>query len=241
MKQQLLALIGRAYEEKLAFIDMLTPEQRAMVGTPEQWSPKDYLAHMLAWDERAVDNHQAALQGVPLPSYGDTDHANNEIFLAHRDMSWEDTRRKVDAVHQKVTAWLDAQTEDDLTDPARFPWLNNRTLWGRIVGNSVIHPLLHLAELCANYGQRDHATAMQESLVPPLLALSDAPTWHSATLYNLACYYALAGLKDKAIAKLGEAFQVDSSLVEWSKEDADLNSLRDDPAYQALYSQRADA
>jgi hypothetical protein len=180
---------------------------------------------MLAWDERAVDNHQAALQGVPLPSYGDTDDANNEIFLAHRDMSWEDIQRKVDAVHQKVTAWLDAQAEDDLTDPARFAWLNNRTLWGRIVGNSVIHPLLHLAE----------------SLVPPLLALSDAPAWRSATLYNLACYYALAGLKDKAIAKLGEAFQIDSSLVEWSKEDADLNSLRDDPAFQALYSQPADA
>ena len=30
MKQQLLDLIGRAYQEKQAFMDMLTPEQRAL-------------------------------------------------------------------------------------------------------------------------------------------------------------------------------------------------------------------
>jgi hypothetical protein len=241
MKQQILDLIERAYREKQAFMEMLTPEQRAIVGTSEQWSPKDYLAHMIVWEERVVDNHQVALQGVPLPSYGDTDPANDEIFQAHRDMSWEDMQRKVDDVHQKVTAWLQMQNEDDLTDPARFPWSNNRALWGRIVGNSVIHPLLHLAELSAKYGQVDHATDMQESLVPPLLALSDSPRWHSTTLYNLACYYALAGMKEQAIAKLGESFQIDSSLLEWSKEDPDLNTLRDDPAYQALYSQPADA
>jgi hypothetical protein len=241
MKQQLLDLIGRAYQEKQAFMDMLTPEQRALAGTAEQWAPKDYLAHMLAWEERMVDNHEAALHGVAPPSYDDIDQANDEVFQAHRDMSWEDIRRKVDAVHQKLVAWLQAQTEDDLTDPARFPWLTNRTLWGRVVGNSVIHPLLHLAELYANYGQRDHATEMQESLVPSLLALSDAPRWHSTTLYNLACYYSLAGLKDKAIAKLGESFHIDSSLIEWSKEDPDLSALRDDPAYQALYTEPADA
>jgi hypothetical protein len=241
MKEQLFDLIERAYQEKLAFVESLTLEQRAMVGTSEQWSPKDFLAHTLVWEERFVDNHQAALQGVPLPLYGDTDPANDEIFQAHRDMPWEEVRRKVDDVHQKVTAWLQVQTEDDLTDPARFPWANNRALWGRLMGNSVIHPLLHLAELYATYGHVDQATEMQESFVPPLLALSDAPAWRSTTLYNLACYYALAGMKQKAIAQLGEAFQIDSSLVEWSKEDADLNSLRDDPAYQALYSQPADA
>ncbi len=241
MKQQLLDLIGCAYQEKHTFITTLTPEQRAMVGTSEQWSPKDYLAHMITWEERFVDNHQAALQGVTPPSYDDTDRENNEIFQAHRDLSWDDMRRRVDAVNQKVVTWLQAQTEDDLTDRERFPWLNNRTLWGRIVGNSVSHPLLHLAELYAKSGQRDHATEMQEALVPPLLALSDAPAWHSATLYNLACYYSLAGLKEQAIAKLGEALHIDSGLTEWSKEDPDLNALRDDPAYQALYSQPADA
>jgi hypothetical protein len=241
MKQQLLDLIGRAYHEKHGFLDSLSPEQQATMGTSGQWAPKDYIVHMIVWEERLIDNHQAALHGVTPPSYDDFNQENDVIFQAHREMTLDEIRRKVDAIHEKLIAWVQAQNEDDLTDPARFPWLNNRTLWGRIVGNSVIHPLLHLAELYANYGQRDHATEMQESLVPSLLALSDAPRWRSTTLYNLACYYALAGLKDKAIAKLGEAFQVDSSIVEWSREDPDLKSLRDDPAYQALYSQPADA
>jgi hypothetical protein len=235
-KEKVLDLIEHTYQEKHAFMQSLTDAQRALVGTSQQWSAKDILAHVVVWQERVIDNHQAALRGVTPPTYDDFNHENELIFQAHRDDSWDDMRHKVENVHHKQVAWLQAMTEDDLTNPACFPWLNNRPLWGRVIGNSVIHPLLHFAEFYANHGQRDYATQLQESLVAPLLALSDSPAWRASTLYNLACYYSLAGLKDKAIAQLAEALPLDPNLIEWSKQDTDLNALRDDPAYQALYA-----
>ena len=54
--------------------------------------------------------------------------------------------------------------------------------------------------------------------------------------YNLACVYALSGLKDKALPALKEAFALNPGLLEWSKQDSDLNSLRQEPEFLALFS-----
>ena len=54
-------------------------------------------------------------------------------------------------------------------------------------------------------------------------------------IYNLGCFYARNGEADRAIAAVGEALPLIPSLVEWSKQDTDLDSLRDLPAFQALY------
>ena len=53
-------------------------------------------------------------------------------------------------------------------------------------------------------------------------------------LYNVACLYALEGRKDDAIACLAQAFQAGFGAREWIAQDPDLESLRDDPRFQAL-------
>jgi hypothetical protein len=73
---------------------------------------------------------------------------------------------------------------------------------------------------------------MQVAVTEALLALSD---WRNVARYNLACFYALTGQKKKAMAELRESLQTNPDLIEWSKRDSDLDSLRDDPAFQALY------
>lgn len=51
----------------------------------------------------------------------------------------------------------------------------------------------------------------------------------------MACIYALAGKSDRALSLLGESLKLEPSLTDWSKQDADLVSLRELPAYKALY------
>jgi len=51
----------------------------------------------------------------------------------------------------------------------------------------------------------------------------------------LACFYAANGQLEQALVILPEALRLQPDLVEWSKEDADLISLHNLPAYQALY------
>jgi serine/threonine protein kinase/tetratricopeptide (TPR) repeat protein len=56
----------------------------------------------------------------------------------------------------------------------------------------------------------------------------------SLVLYNVACVYALGDLADEAVECLEKATQNGFGHREWIENDSDLNSLRQDPRFQAL-------
>jgi serine/threonine protein kinase/tetratricopeptide (TPR) repeat protein len=56
----------------------------------------------------------------------------------------------------------------------------------------------------------------------------------SLVLYNVACAYALANLKDQAIDCLEKAVQNGFGHRQWIEHDSDLDSLRSDPRFEAL-------
>lgn len=51
-------------------------------------------------------------------------------------------------------------------------------------------------------------------------------------LYNLACYYSLAGNKPKALSWLGRALRMRSGLRQLLRNESDFDGLRDDPDFQ---------
>jgi len=53
-------------------------------------------------------------------------------------------------------------------------------------------------------------------------------------LYNVACVYAIEGMKDDAIMTLERAIDKGYGHKEWIEHDSDLNSLRSDKRFQAL-------
>ncbi|MBN1965393.1 MAG: ClbS/DfsB family four-helix bundle protein [Anaerolineae bacterium] len=231
-----LDLLARAHQEKLAFIDRLPPAERDATGEENAWVAKDIVAHCVAWDAHMMDVKELLERGETPPNTDDY-HAQNAVFFrTYRDTPWADIRRLLEDTHARTLAYVQAASEDDLTDPARSPWQNNRPAWERVLGNAVTHPMLHLGQYDAEHGRVDHATGVQEAIVERLLALDDSPNWRGTTIYNLACFYALAGQKAIAIEKLGEALRLRPDLAEWSKEDSDLNAIRDEPGYKALYA-----
>jgi tetratricopeptide (TPR) repeat protein len=66
--------------------------------------------------------------------------------------------------------------------------------------------------------------------------LEDRPD-HPVLLYNVACYEALTGRRDDALAHLKRATELDSRVDEWARKDEDFASLRDDPDFRALVEQ----
>ena len=50
-------------------------------------------------------------------------------------------------------------------------------------------------------------------------------------LYNLACFEALAGRRDDAIAHLREAVELAPEMREWAAKDEDFDAIRDDPEF----------
>src|SRR4029077_5378950 len=124
---------------------------------------------------------------------------------------------------------------DALADPNRYEWQNGRSLLSSLVGNGFWHPESHTAQCYIDRGDLPRATRMQEALTEHLAQYGDQLAPRGEALYNLVCFYAVNGQPDQALAILPEALLRQPDLVEWSKEDADLVSLHDLPAYQALY------
>ena len=53
-------------------------------------------------------------------------------------------------------------------------------------------------------------------------------------LYNLACYYSLAGEKEQALSWLGRALRMDRDLMELVPDETDFDPVREDPDFVHL-------
>jgi tetratricopeptide (TPR) repeat protein len=110
-----------------------------------------------------------------------------------------------------------------------------RKIWRTIAGNGYTHPIIHLGQIYVNQGDTAYATELQESAARELGELDQSPSWQGTVAYNLACHHALVGEKKKAIEGLKKALDLNPELTEWSKEDPDLVSIREEPDCLALY------
>ena len=54
---------------------------------------------------------------------------------------------------------------------------------------------------------------------------------HGGMLYSLACYEALGGKHDEALAHLQQAVDLEPRHIGWAANDSDLASIRDDPRF----------
>lgn len=108
------------------------------------------------------------------------------------------------------------------------------TAWQQIIFNNYTHTLDHLSRFFLEHNDQPRADLIQENIAEELSQLDDRPTWQGNTRYNLACFYAITGQPAKAIPLPREALQLNPSLADWSKQDSDLNSLRQNPDYRAL-------
>ncbi|MCJ7537335.1 MAG: hypothetical protein MUO57_17555, partial [Anaerolineales bacterium] len=99
------------------------------------------------------------------------------------------------------------------------------------------HPPWHIALSYGKRGEPSLGSQLMEEVTLQMHALDDSSTWQGQSTYNLACFYALSGDKEKAIDRLNQAFSLNSDMIAWSLEDSDLVSIWDDPGYRALVKQ----
>lgn len=231
-KTRLIELLDRAYADLQTFIATLSDADRAAVGTLERWAIKDVISHNAMWQQRAIERLNAIVRGEEPPNADNYLGLNDAHFEAYRDRSWADTIVEAEAAYRALVALTQSLSEEDLTDPQRFAHAKNQPLLRSIIGNGFTHPEAHLAQLYVERGEIERANQLQEDVTAVLEAI---PEERTVARYNLACYYATSGQKARALTELTAALLSHPDLIEWAKQDSDLDSLRDDPAYQALY------
>lgn len=236
MKEKLLALIHQIQEDQIRFWNTLSEVEHAAVGRVDDWAPKDIMAHVNFWNDRLAGYVEAAMRGeIPDPG-DDYEHVNIRVFEENKDRSWQDLLVFEQDMFARLYNAVQALPEEALVNPEHFAWSQGQPLWWRVVSTPYYHGFWHLADILKARGDMDGAIAIHEQIAETLLGLDPADEWHGRTFYNLACFYSLNQMPERAIELLGEALERNPGLLEWSRQDKDLDPLRDLPAFQALYA-----
>ncbi len=232
LKTRLIQLLdlSRSFQQQL--IADLEPAERNANGAWENWSIKDELAHVIAWQLNSLARIAALLHGEPVPDFSDDETINREIYTTNRARTLADIAAEGDRAYADFVTLIQSLSETDLTQAARFSNQGARSLAAQIMNTGFEHPVVHYADHYRRRGDLELATQLYEASVA---AVADLPEWYGSARYNLACFYALNGQTDRALAELREALKLRPDLREWSRQDTDLAALRSLEAYQALY------
>lgn len=238
LKSRLAALLRQGHADESAFGETLTPEERERAGTVDAWAPKEIIAHLAYWRELETERAQALARGEALPNFDDFLAMNTESFTDLAAHTWDQAIERSRLATENLVAAMERLPDEALLGPTREP-----REWGAIalittiIGNGYQHPQQHLAEIAAARGDTAGAGVIQRRMLDAVIALDAGPQVAANARYNLACALASAGPRDEVLALLRQSFTDNPRLIAWSRQDTDLDPLRDDPDFQALTAQ----
>lgn len=241
LKPRVLALIAEGQAAQQEFIASLDEADRSEIGEADAWKAKDQLAHNTAWLEDAARIISAATRGeTPDPSPDDNE-LNPAVFSEKQHESWDKVLSDFQNANRAFITAIEECSEEDLASRTRFAWRNGRPLWYEAYITGYEHPSEHWAQYYLDKGDVKRAQAVRQQIVDGARNLVEETDPFGFMVYNLGTFYAKTGEPEKAFSYVSEALERVPRLREWSKEDPDLASLRDNPEFQALVADPAEA
>lgn len=143
--QELLALMAAGRARLLAAIDGLSPEEMVQPGAAGDWSVKDVLAHIAAWQSRLVRLlFQLSRNQKPQSDGRDVDTINAEIYAQQKDRALDLVLADFHGVYEQVRLRVAA-----LDDQALGRRIGPATLEEIIRSDTDEHDDEHAAQLAA--------------------------------------------------------------------------------------------
>jgi hypothetical protein len=152
-KSEILAEINLEWATLERLLNRLSEEQMLTPGVTGQWSVKDILAHIVAWEKVMLDRMEGILSEQPLKyppirNNEDVDHFNHNAFLENREASLSSVQLEFRTIYQGFLTVYDALDEDALTRPVPWDWASDDLrLWHIIVANTSDHYREHRLEI----------------------------------------------------------------------------------------------
>ncbi len=154
-KSELLARITTGYSELDAVIAPLSEAQLNGAGVNGDWSIKDTIAHIAAWQLSALARmRSAARHETPEPhtlqdendSEG-IDARNARFYEEHKERSSADILADFRSSYQNIVALIPNMDDADLFEKQRFAWMKGNALWQLIAGDTYEHYDEHLPSI----------------------------------------------------------------------------------------------
>jgi len=145
-RDQLLVHLYAGRERLLAALAGLPPGSM-LDRVDEEWTRKDVIAHLEAWERRVVELFERLRHGEMPPDSGDTDQLNARLHATDRFRPLEDVFAGEAAAWQQLIAMVETATDEELFDPERFAWTEGDPFVGWVRANANEHFDEHLDQL----------------------------------------------------------------------------------------------
>lgn len=166
MKTHMLAALREVFAQWENVLAELNETQLTTPPQPGEFSIKDELAHLWAWQQRSIARMEAGLKGgePQMPAWwpdatvtragtttaheDETDQVNARIYAAYRDRPWSEVYTQWQAGFRQFLAVSEQIAEPALLDASRYAWLSGYSLADVLLG-SYDHHQEHLEKLVA--------------------------------------------------------------------------------------------
>ena len=139
MKQHILAALREQFNRWEELLASLSEEQITAPQLPGNWSIKDVMAHVWAWQQRSIARVEAALLDRepafpkwPVEADPDSDDNTNLvnawIYETSREQPWSQVHQQWKEGFLRFLELPEAIAEKDLLDAGRYPWLKGHAL-----------------------------------------------------------------------------------------------------------------
>jgi hypothetical protein len=123
-------------------------------GNAGEWSVKDILSHIAAWEKNFLSWYEAGVKGakVDKPDFsksGVLDEVNRQIYESNRRRRLEDVTAEFKDSYKRILTVVESIPEEVLFAHGKFSWTRRLTVAEYIVANTGEHYAEHLAAVKA--------------------------------------------------------------------------------------------
>jgi hypothetical protein len=233
-KEQLISIIETTIQEYRGLEVTFPADALEKKGSLKQWALRDDVIHCAYYIQQFADRLAWPRDHAKVDG-SDYLKVNDDVWAAHQTESWSQTMTMLEDACRAVIAGLEKLTDEELNDGATFTWMGGQSVAQYIPGLVFTHGLMHIQYALLREGMTKAAIENADMAYRMIEPLDTSEAGRGRNLYNKACSYALAGHRAEAIPMVREAVKLAPSLLEWSKQDSDLDGLRDDPQFVAIY------
>jgi hypothetical protein len=149
-KGDLLDGMYAGHQELYAVLARIPEERMNEIALYNNWSIKDFIAHIGWWQNSAAERMAAARRGETPQTFHDEDMVNHEILTRYRSTPLDEVlameAEGFAALEQLVQSIND---EGELFDGGRYPATDGRPLANDAAGNTFGHYAMHLDDVRA--------------------------------------------------------------------------------------------
>lgn len=148
-KAEVLEKIRSGRERLEAAIAGMSEAEMARPGVVGDWSVKDLLAHVTAWEAELVTALWYTTLGRQprLGSIRDVDAWNAERYEENRGRPLDRVLGDFRGVYDQLLQRVEKLSDDELNDPQRYKWTRGEPLLAYIAANSYDHEKEHAAQI----------------------------------------------------------------------------------------------